>query len=274
LEGDIIPDTKIVAIALDDAYDLGVLSGRIHNVFAKRTGGWLGVGNDSTYNHGDCFKKFPFPACDEQLKSKIRELGEALDAHRKRQQAQFPDLTITDMYNVMEKLRMNQPLTAKEKITHERGLVSVLKQIHDGLDRAVFDAYGWPASLTDEEILERLVALNRQRAAEERNGIIRWLRPEFQNPQGSAQAALATADASTAAAVSAKQEKIAWPRTLSEQAKAVRAALSEQRGVVTAEQLNEAFKGGKNRLERVAELLQTLASLGQAREVEAGRFAA
>jgi hypothetical protein len=42
---------------------------------------------------------------------------------------------------------------------------------------------------------------------------------------------------------------------------------------VTAEQLNEAFKGGKNRLERVAELLETLASLGQAREVEQGRFA-
>ncbi|MEX1233126.1 MAG: hypothetical protein WEB58_22945 [Planctomycetaceae bacterium] len=44
--------------------------------------------------------------------------------------------------------------------------MSVLQQIHDELDAAVFDAYGWPASLTDEEILERLVALNAERAEE------------------------------------------------------------------------------------------------------------
>ncbi len=67
---------------------------------------------------------------------------------------------------------------------HEQGLVSVLKQIHDDLDAAVFEAYGWPVTLTDEEILERLVALNAERAAEEQRGLIRWLRPEFQNPSG------------------------------------------------------------------------------------------
>ena len=31
--------------------------------------------------------------------------AEALDAHRKRQQALHPDVGLTDMYNVMEKLR-------------------------------------------------------------------------------------------------------------------------------------------------------------------------
>jgi hypothetical protein len=74
---------------------------------------------------------------------------------------------MTGMYNVLEKLRAGEPLSAKEQTIHEQGLVSVLKQIHDELDAAVFDAYGWPASLTDEEILERLVALNAERAAEE-----------------------------------------------------------------------------------------------------------
>jgi hypothetical protein len=54
-------------------------------------------------------------------------------------------------------------------------LVSVLKQLHDDLD-----AYGWPATLTDEEILERMVPLNAERAAEEQQGLIRWLRSEFQ----------------------------------------------------------------------------------------------
>lgn len=61
-------------------------------------------------------------------------------------------------------------------------MISILKQPHDQLAAAVFDAYGWPHDLTDEQILERLVALNQERAEEEKRGIIRWLRPEFQNP--------------------------------------------------------------------------------------------
>jgi len=67
------------------------------------------------------------------------------------------------MYNSLEKLRSGEPLPAKEKKVHEQGLVSVLAQIHDDLDAAVFDAYVWPHDLTDEEILERLVALNAER---------------------------------------------------------------------------------------------------------------
>ena len=35
-----------------------------------------------------------------------------------------------------------------------------------GWDTAVFDAYGWPHDLTDEQILERLLALNLERAGE------------------------------------------------------------------------------------------------------------
>jgi len=38
---------------------------------------------------------------------------------------------------------------------------------HKRLDVAVAAAYGWPADLTDEQILERLLALNLERAAEE-----------------------------------------------------------------------------------------------------------
>ena len=78
---------------------------------------------------------------------------------------------------------------AMEQQIHEQGLVSVLRQIHDDLDAAVFDAYGWPHDLSDEDILQRLVDLNRERAEEERRGLIRWLRPEFQNPQGGGHAA-------------------------------------------------------------------------------------
>jgi hypothetical protein len=47
------------------------------------------------------------------------------------------------MYNVLEKLRAGETLTAKERSIHEHGLVSVLRQLHDELDAAVLDAYGW-----------------------------------------------------------------------------------------------------------------------------------
>src|SRR5690606_4024628 len=34
----------------------------------------------------------------------------------------------------------------------------------------------------EDSILERLVVLNSRRAKEEANGVINWLRPEYQNP--------------------------------------------------------------------------------------------
>ncbi|MGY6554106.1 MAG: hypothetical protein ACXIUM_06250 [Wenzhouxiangella sp.] len=57
---------------------------------------------------------------------------------------------MTGMYNGFEKLRRQAqpestetPLNAKEKEIHEQGLVAVLRELHDDLDRAVFRAYGW-----------------------------------------------------------------------------------------------------------------------------------
>jgi hypothetical protein len=40
-----------------------------------------------------------------------------------------------------------------------------LDTAHRRLDAAVFDAYGWPHDLSDDEILARLLALNLERAA-------------------------------------------------------------------------------------------------------------
>ncbi|MHB1783971.1 MAG: hypothetical protein ACYCTE_15030, partial [Acidimicrobiales bacterium] len=40
-----------------------------------------------------------------------------------------------------------------------------LTNLHRTLDEAVFAAYGWPATLTDAELLDRLLALNHTRAA-------------------------------------------------------------------------------------------------------------
>jgi hypothetical protein len=51
---------------------------------------------------------------------------------------------------------------------------------------------------------------------------------------------------------------------------AERAALASYAGAATPEQLAKSFSRAKT--DRISELLETLASLGQVREVEAGRY--
>ena len=201
-------------------------------------------------------------------------MGEALDAHRKRQQAQHAKLTMTDMYNVLAKLRSGEALTAKEQTIHEQGLVSVLRQIHDDLDAAVAEAYGLPAEASDDTILAHLVALNAQRAAEESRGNIRYLRPEYQNPAAVPAQVTAELDVVPVAVRSTPAAKSAlpWPKTLAEQARLVRQLLAQQTAPVTAEDLAKQCKGARSKT--VGELLSTLASLGHAREIGDDRYLA
>ena len=84
---------------------------------------------------------------------------------------------------MLEKVRSQTPLNDKDEDVKDRGRVLILKDLHDQIDRATADAYGWPHDLTDEQILERLVALNAERAAEEAAGHVRWLRPDYQIPR-------------------------------------------------------------------------------------------
>jgi type II restriction/modification system DNA methylase subunit YeeA len=49
---------------------------------------------------------------------------------------------------------------------------------HQKLDAAVAAAYGWPADLTDEQILEKLLALNLERAAEEEEKAAKAKKPK------------------------------------------------------------------------------------------------
>jgi hypothetical protein len=70
LSGDVIPDNKLVVIALDDAYFLGILSSSIHVKWALAAGGWLGVGNDPVYVKTKCFDPFPFPDSTPEQKQK------------------------------------------------------------------------------------------------------------------------------------------------------------------------------------------------------------
>jgi len=65
--------------------------------------------------------------------------------------------------------------------------------------------------------------------------------------------------------------KAAWPKALSEQIAAVRAALADL-GTATPEQVARHFMRG--RATSVQPLLESLAAIGQARVEEGGRFAA
>jgi hypothetical protein len=291
LDASIMPDNMLVNIALDDAYVLGVLSSRIHVCWALATGGILGP--TPRYNKTRCFETFPFPVATDEQKARIRELAEQLDAHRKRQQAEHGDLTITGMYNVLEKLRSGEPLTAADKKIHEDGLVSVLKQLHDDLDSAVFASYGWPSSLPDSEILSRLVALNAARAVEEVRGEVRWLRPEYQNKAakpvqqvlGGPTSTSATSPTSVAFLPSTGRRsaatpqhprpalssaKLLWPKSLPSQIRLLRDLLAASPSPVTAEEIARSF--ARVRKDKIEELLQTLVTLGHAREVEGGRY--
>ena len=269
LNEDTLADNKLVSIGLDEAAYLSILSGSAHTNWSLRSGSWLGVGNDSVYVKSRCFDAFPFPVLNNERKIRLRSLGEQLDAHRKRQQERHPKLTLTQMYNVLEKLRAGEAIEGKDKEIYDQGLIGILKDIHDRIDAAVAEAYGWPVDLSDEEILERLVALNKERAAEEARGIVRWLRPDYQNPDGKQAAAgkQAEMDVDIALAV----EKAPWPKDLPDQIAAVREALSDL-GEATPEQVARRFR--RVRVTTVEPLLRSLAALGQAVKLDDDRFAA
>ncbi len=241
LSGDILPDDKLIAIASDDAVMLGVLESRIHKAWAMANRGNMGVGNDPVYNKTTCFDTFPFPEVSERHKVAIRDLAEQLDSHRKA--AQGRGVTITGMYNLLVKLRAGKAFAPQERIQHEAVQTEILRQLHDELDVAVAEAYGWPVDIAEAEIIERLVALNRERAAEEARGVVRWLRPEYQAPQ-EAQAVKVPIlgleiETDVVASGSAPQP---WPKDLKDQLAALRTLLLSSERLWTLEGVAGSFK--------------------------------
>ncbi|MEI8345288.1 MAG: class I SAM-dependent DNA methyltransferase, partial [Candidatus Omnitrophota bacterium] len=185
-------------------------------------------------------------------------------------------------------------------------LVSVLKQLHDDLDAAVFEAYGWSdlatsetgsrgrspsSSITDglagtggrassraavdAQILTRLVTLNAARAAEESAGQIRWLRPEYQAAGPTVQQfdGLAVQSSGTPTVKPSDRPTVRplpWPSSLPEQVRVLRGALESAAAPVTADTLTARFKRAQT--DRIAELLETLVIVGQARKLPDGRY--
>jgi hypothetical protein len=239
--------------------------------WALASGGKNGVGNDPVYSKTKCFDPFPFPEPSTEQKQKIREHGNRLDSHRKQVQTAHPKITITGMYGILKKLRAGEPFTDVDRAYNNRALVYTLKQIHDDLDTAVFAAYGWQdlagkhnPEIT-ETILERLVALNAERAAEERNGHIRWLRPEYQAPeqvQSTQTTLVGIGDEVKTVITPVEQQK--WPTQPKDQLAAIRDLLRSSSSAWTVVQIANQFTGKntQKKLDAVGENLDRLEWFG------------
>jgi hypothetical protein len=265
VDASVLPDNRLVVFAIQAPALFGVLSSRPHVAWTLYQGGTLE--DRPIYTKSLCFDPFPFPDCTEREQATIAAIAEELDALRKERLRLHSDLTLTGLYNVLAKLRSGEPLTGAEEGINTRGLVGVLRRLHDDLDLAVLAAYGWPTDLGDDDLLARLVSLNRERAEEEWRGKVRWLRPEFQ-------AGIAAAPVQRELVVTAAPQvgRQSWPKELPEQFKAVRAALAAQGAPARAGQIAGQFV--RVRRDRVAEVLERLVSLGQARQAGHGLYAA
>ncbi len=179
------PDHQLVAIARDDDTTFGILHSRYHEAWTRRLSSSLGVGDDPRYNPATAFETFPFPdgltpdipaetyATDPRAE-KIANAAQALVAARERwlNPAElvrtvsevvpgFPDRLVPKDDAAATTLR-GRTLTA---LYNQRGKPegAWLDALHRALDEAVAGAYGWPAHLSDDDVLARLLALNHAR---------------------------------------------------------------------------------------------------------------
>ena len=141
---EILPDHNLIAFACDDDYTFGILHSRFHELWALAMGTQLET--RPRYTPTTCFETFPFPHPTDEQREAISTAAAELNEFREGwlnpagiSAAELRKRTPTNLYN-------QRP--------------TWLDNAHAKLDAAVADAYGWPADLTDTEILERLLALN------------------------------------------------------------------------------------------------------------------
>ena len=146
LTTDSLPDQRVIVIARDDDYFLGVLQCRLHEIWSLAAGSRLE--DRPTYTPTTCFETFPFPRPTDEQREAIavaaRELVRLRDGWLNPPGLTGSELrkrTLTNLYN-------------------ERP--SWLANAHNDLDSAVLATYGWSTDLAPE-MLERLLALNLER---------------------------------------------------------------------------------------------------------------
>lgn len=188
-----IPDHQLIVFAREDDYFFGVLHSHIHEAWALRQGTWLGKGNDPRYTPTTTFETFPFPwppgrEPAENENTHVYAIAQAArDLHTLREEWLNPPRpngmdvtyhkmlqkrTLTNLYNALAHYRQEVKDKKHNAAQWEKEVDGViplaqireLDMVHTTLDRAVLAAYDWPAVLSDDQILERLLHLNREQA--------------------------------------------------------------------------------------------------------------
>jgi type II restriction/modification system DNA methylase subunit YeeA len=195
VESPYLPAQTVIAFATDCDWVLGVLQSRSHEVWALAQGTQLREKESGfRYTPTTCFETFPFPSMNASQEARIAAAAAELDGLRrawldppewtKEEVLEFPGsvdgpwrrfvhdpdargIGTVRWPRIVAKDAECAAKLAKRTLTNlynERP--AWLDLAHRKLDEAVFDAYGWPADLSDEQILERLLALNLERAAD------------------------------------------------------------------------------------------------------------
>ncbi len=157
IDGDVLPDATIIVFPRDDDYFFGVLHSRIHGLWASAMGSQLREAQSGLrYTPTTCFETFPFPQPTEEQREAIATAAAELNGLRENW------LNPVDMFGGPA---LNADQLRRRTLTNlYNEYPTWLGNAHRLLDGTVADAYGWPADLGDGEILERLLALNLERA--------------------------------------------------------------------------------------------------------------
>ncbi|MBZ9766559.1 class I SAM-dependent DNA methyltransferase [Mesorhizobium sp. CA6] len=183
LDQSVLPDSRIFAFSRSDDVFFGILHSRFHEAWSLGTCSWHGVGNDPTYNSASVFETFPFPAGLSpdlpaiRYEKDSRALAISIAA-RKLVDLRNAWLNPTDLVEVRPEVVSDFPDrvlakdTAAQAVLRERTLTNLynwrpqwLIDAHAKLDAAVANAYSWPADISDEEAIAKLLELNLSREA-------------------------------------------------------------------------------------------------------------
>jgi type II restriction/modification system DNA methylase subunit YeeA len=181
LHGKVLADKNLIVIPDADDVVFGILQSNAHSLWTLRKGSDLQ--DRPRYTHTSVFATFPFPEgltpnipaadyADDPRAVAIAEAARDLNAKREAW------LNPADLVRIEPEVVPGYPdriLPVSDeaaKVLKTRTLTNLYNQrpewlamAHHRLDAAVAAAYGWPADLTDDQVLEHLFALNQERAA-------------------------------------------------------------------------------------------------------------
>ena len=188
----VLPDHQLYVFARSDDYFFGVLHSRLHEVWALKLGTRLET--RPRYTPTTCFETFPFPEPSKAQEAQIAEAAKEIDTLRstwlnppewvKESVLEFPasadgpwkrhvvpgspnkeGIGVARYVRFVPKDMESAGQLKKRTLTNlYNESPEWLKLVHRKLDEAVAAAYGWPADLSDDKILKRLLEINLARA--------------------------------------------------------------------------------------------------------------